>query len=103
MESLGLSEETPGFEDFARIFSKFSGENDEDPVDPALSVSHNSAADGAIGEVNQETVVDRLSEQDDEDMEESGKSKRQRKKENRLTVAQLKQLVDKPEVVEVCH
>ena len=41
------------------------------------------------------------SDEDDDDQEEKELSKRQLKKKNRLSVAQLKQLVDRPDVVEV--
>ncbi|RKP08384.1 hypothetical protein THASP1DRAFT_10235, partial [Thamnocephalis sphaerospora] len=81
--------DTPGYEAFADVFAKFglAGAGDaSDATEGGAATAGDAIEQG-----------DEAAEDDDED---EPKSKKQLKKLNRLTVAELKQLVTKPEVVE---
>ncbi|KAJ3162390.1 Splicing factor 3B subunit 2 [Geranomyces michiganensis] len=94
-------DENSAFADFAKVFAKFEPKVEEEVVEheEAEGETNNGAAEGqsANGDAEKE-------ETDDSDAEgEAGDGKVSRKKArkmNRLTVAELKQLVRKPEVVD---
>jgi hypothetical protein len=100
VDDLGLSEAMPGFEDFSRMFAKFSGV-DQEQQDGAMAKTEDEAiAPAADVEMRDaESASAKSAESSDED--DQVMSKRKLRKLRGLTVAQLKQMTDKPEVVEV--
>lgn len=101
MEALGLSMD--GFEDFAKIFSRFEAAGDDDDQPQQADIEMAEAAQKS-STIQEGTATDDMSiDGDGSDTEaQSGLSKRKLKKLNRPTVAQLKQEAERPEVIEVC-
>jgi hypothetical protein len=89
MESMGMSESMPGFEEFSKIFQKFQ---------PAVEEVVEPVEETKAQENDDDTDMDFESEVDEET---ERMNRKQAKKMRRMTVAQLKQLVAKPELVEV--
>lgn len=89
-----LSEKDPAYEEFVRIFGKFSSAEElcgqTDTEKDEHDTNHQSTSES---EHNKPHGVQR-------DVEEKNVLKKQKKKLKRLTVAELKQLVSQPEVVE---
>jgi splicing factor 3B subunit 2 len=92
----------PEFEVFADVFVRFqklsSVTDDEDEELPVTTKS----TEGQSTE-DKSTIATEADESDAENKDEQTLSKKKLKKLNRLTVAELKQLVAKPEVVEVSY
>eukprot|EP00039_Didymoeca_costata_P018722 m.334689 g.334689 ORF g.334689 m.334689 type:complete len:578 (+) comp17412_c0_seq1:119-1852(+) len=87
-EETDISEYDPTYGEFTKIFDKFKVETKAEEEE--------AAAGGAINADDEDSDND-----DDEDNNENKVSKSKLRKLNRLTVAELKQLVDRPDVIEV--
>ncbi|KAJ3333298.1 hypothetical protein HDU76_009624 [Blyttiomyces sp. JEL0837] len=88
----------PAFSEFERIFAKFSTSSSaENPVETE-EAAEEPEDEEAEGEKEEEQ--DKEENSDDENDEVKALSKKKKRMEQRLSVAQLKQLVTKPEVVE---
>ncbi|KAK6622383.1 Splicing factor 3B subunit 2 [Polyplax serrata] len=101
-ETLGLSELDPMYKEFAKIFDAFRIADMDKPTDAKTDATsteerpRKAPKDDGTGDIDEE--------EDDEKKAEDGKpklSKRKLKKLTRLSVAELKQLVNRPDVVEM--
>lgn len=103
LDVLGMDASAPDFHEFQRIFEKFTaveGEVEEDAVVASGGAAAGEDADGMeVDAVEKEAAA--LEQSDDEEEVTDAQQKPSGKKKNRLSVAQLKQLVDRPDVVEV--
>eukprot|EP00947_MAST-08B_sp_MAST-8B-sp1_P004343 g4343.t1 len=100
-----VSAEAPDDPEFAAVFKRFAAAEDlsaaSEDKDGAADESAGAGGDGAGGNGGGRSGIEDNDDDDDEE-EEKGPalSRRQRRKRDRLTVAELKQLVKHPEVVE---
>ncbi|KAI9599047.1 hypothetical protein BDF19DRAFT_381974 [Syncephalis fuscata] len=95
----------PEFEVFADVFAKFQklssgADEDEDEELPVTSTNKNVDDETAEDDGTAKAKASGSDAEEDEEDEDEPLSKKKLKKINRLTVAELKQLVTKPEVVE---
>lgn len=97
-EKITVAELAPMYRQFYRVFELFK-------IDTKSTESRNLA--NAENKVPEKKLLDKILEDDDEDIEDEKKddkeklSKRKLKKLTRLSVAELKQLVNRPDVVEM--
>lgn len=91
-----LEADDPNYQQFSHVFQHFS-------LVASTDEPETTADDAVIEEVDEERNQKEGGsdmDSDDEEKRENGMSKKKQKKLNRLSVAELKQLVTKPEVVE---
>ncbi|XP_023294575.2 splicing factor 3B subunit 2 [Lucilia cuprina] len=102
-EKITIADLAPMYRQFYRVFEIFKLENK-----PKVSEKDKIAPESAEGKTNQKNVANKLQDEaeedelDEENTEDKEKlSKRKLKKLTRLSVAELKQLVSRPDVVEM--
>ncbi|KAM7351698.1 splicing factor 3b subunit 2 [Cochliomyia hominivorax] len=101
-EKITIADLAPMYRQFYRVFEIFKLENK-----PKVSEKDKNASGGADGKNNQKNAANKLQEEgEEEDLDEEKDdkeklSKRKLKKLTRLSVAELKQLVSRPDVVEM--
>lgn len=93
-EPLAVPADDPAFAAFASVFEKFSLPKDAAPEEAKPTES-------AEQRERRELLSDEDEEKPEDEEEKPQHSKARLRRLNRLTVAELKQLVKKPEVVEV--
>ncbi|KAI0113551.1 hypothetical protein GGR51DRAFT_505864 [Nemania sp. FL0031] len=93
MDSYDLDAEDPAYSMFKDIFTKFGAQNEDD----AVAKEANAGNQGEVFHDDDDNIPD----EDDENQSGQNKlSKKKRKMLNKLSIAELKALVKKPEVVE---
>lgn len=101
--ALGIRPQDPAYTEFERIFARFSAAETatEDLVDLVATHASKPVIDDTKGEIM--GLDENLDVNSDEDMDgaEPKLSRRKMKKFKRLSVAQLKKVVDRPDAVEV--
>ncbi|TMW54867.1 hypothetical protein DOY81_000100 [Sarcophaga bullata] len=102
-EKITIADLAPMYRQFYRVFEIFKLENK-----PKVSEKDKNSSESADGKANQKNLVNKSQEEgEEEDLDEDNKdekeklSKRKLKKLTRLSVAELKQLVSRPDVVEM--
>ncbi|XP_075154007.1 splicing factor 3b subunit 2 [Haematobia irritans] len=101
-ERITIADLAPMYRQFYRVFEIFKLENK-----PKVSEKEKAAADAAEANANQKKTLSRVPEEEEEEAEDEKAddkeklSKRKLKKLTRLSVAELKQLVSRPDVVEM--
>ncbi|XP_061397623.1 splicing factor 3B subunit 2 [Musca vetustissima] len=101
-ERITIADLAPMYRQFYRVFEIFKLENK-----PKVSEKEKAAAETAEANSNQKKPLSRVPEEEEEDADEDKiedkekLSKRKLKKLTRLSVAELKQLVSRPDVVEM--
>ncbi|XP_059220448.1 splicing factor 3B subunit 2 [Stomoxys calcitrans] len=101
-ERITIADLAPMYRQFYRVFEMFKLENK-----PKVSEKEKAAAEAAEANANQKKPLSRVPEEEEEEVDEDKLddkeklSKRKLKKLTRLSVAELKQLVSRPDVVEM--
>ncbi|XP_005180342.2 splicing factor 3B subunit 2 [Musca domestica] len=101
-ERITIADLAPMYRQFYRVFEIFKLENK-----PKVSEKEKAAAENAEANSNQKKALSRVPEEEEEEADEDKiedkekLSKRKLKKLTRLSVAELKQLVSRPDVVEM--
>ncbi len=99
-EKLDLDMSDPMYRQFSKIFDAFKlAEDDEERLERERKAAE--AARLETRKVPKLLEADDMIEEKDEEVEENKMSKRKMKQLNRLSVAELKQLVNRPDVVEM--
>ncbi|GLD92538.1 hypothetical protein PINS_up001097 [Pythium insidiosum] len=102
-KELAIPEDDPAYEEFKRIFEKFSsaedlcGQTTDEDTDAKDAAARRKGSNADAGDGPRDAEGD---EENDADETIVALSRKQRKKQKRLTVAVLKQLVNYPDVVE---
>lgn len=99
-EKIELDPADPMYRTFAKIFDNFRIKDEKDNADDpnAIKPAHNEELKKVPKLLEEDDMIEKLEEEDDDKPK---MSKRELKKLNRLSVAELKQLVSRPDVVEM--
>ncbi|KAJ0396534.1 hypothetical protein P43SY_003745 [Pythium insidiosum] len=103
-KELALPEDDPAYEEFKRIFEKFSSAEDlcgqTTDEDTGAKSGEDTRRKGSNADLGDGSHAAEGGDEDDAGESSAALSRKQRKKQKRLTVAVLKQLVNYPDVVE---
>ena len=102
-EKLDMEPSDPMYRTFAKIFDAFKLKDEDDEEGKKEAAADGAAPSEELKKVPKLLEADDMIEEkeDDDDDDKKGLSKRKLKKLNRLSVAELKQLVSRPDVVEM--